>query len=80
MIMQNQEAMHQACENGKEDVFSFEEVIFLYPTEWILLIDFISYALFSLFQFLQGSDFNSLKQLFELSNINHLNFREFKVF
>jgi hypothetical protein len=33
MIMQNQEAMHQACENGKEDVFSFEEVIFLYPTE-----------------------------------------------
>lgn len=33
MIMQNQEAMHQACENGKEDAFGFEEVIFLYPTK-----------------------------------------------
>ncbi len=32
-IMQKQEAMHLACENGKMDVFSFEEVIFLYPTK-----------------------------------------------
>jgi hypothetical protein len=26
MIMQNQEAMKTACENGKEDVFSFEKI------------------------------------------------------
>jgi len=33
MIMQNQEAMNTACENGKEDVFSFEKIIQVYPTK-----------------------------------------------
>jgi len=32
-IMQKQEVMQLGGENGKEDVFSFEEVIFLYPTK-----------------------------------------------
>lgn len=32
-IMQKQEAMHLACENGKEDVFSFHEWIIIFPTE-----------------------------------------------
>jgi len=32
-IMQKQDAMKTACENGKKDVFSFEKIILVYPTK-----------------------------------------------